>query len=33
MEDRTAMPDTGLAGNYSTALANFRKLLGQTING
>jgi xylulokinase len=26
-------PDTNLAGNYSTALANFRKLLEQTING
>jgi xylulokinase len=27
------LPDTNLAGNYSTALANFRKLLKQTING
>ncbi|MFM2198155.1 MAG: hypothetical protein RLZZ505_1587 [Verrucomicrobiota bacterium] len=27
------LPDTSLAGNYSTALTNFRKLLEQTING
>ncbi len=27
------LPDTRLAGNYSTALTNFRKLLEQTING
>ncbi len=27
------LPDTSLAGNYSTALTNFRKLLKQTING
>lgn len=27
------LPDTSLAGNYSTALANFRKLLEQTTNG
>ena len=26
------LPDTRLAGNYSTALTNFRKLLEQTIN-
>ncbi len=31
--DSLLLPDTTLAGNYSTALADFRKLLEQTING
>lgn len=31
--DSLLLPDTGLAGNYSTALSDFRKLLEQTING
>jgi xylulokinase len=31
--DSRLLPDTNLAGNYSTALANFRKLLEETIHG
>lgn len=31
--DSLLQPDLALAGKYSTALADFRKLLGQTING
>jgi xylulokinase len=31
--DSQLLPEISLAGNYSTALANFRKLLEQTING
>jgi len=31
--DSLLLPDSSLAGNYSTALADFRKLLEQTING
>jgi hypothetical protein len=31
--DSLLLPDTTLAGKYSTALTDFRKLLEQTING